>query len=275
VYPGQCGAGPGEFVRVGGRRLRVRRTGYGPPLLLLNGVAMSLATWDPLVRELDGFDCIGVAVPGFLEPGRSQPVLTMRGFATLIRDLLDQLGVERADVLGLSFGGMVAQQLALDAPERVGSLVLVSTSCGLGGVPSNPLSWWNAVLQDGSPLSAVWGPLWLARQWTAVLRREFGAGWAHGLSLDGLAQQFASAALWSSLPWLPKLEQDVLIVAGTADALVPPQNANILASRMPRSQIYRVGGGGHLCLLDRVGEVGPVIAEFLRSGETAAIDEAV
>lgn len=275
MYPGQRSVAPGEYVRVGGRRLRVRRSGFGPPLVLLNGVAMSLATWEPVVRQLDGFECIGLAVPGFLEPGRSQPVLTMRGFATLTRDLLDQLGIERADVLGLSFGGMVAQQLALDDPARVGRLVLVSTSCGLGGVPSNPVSWWNALLQDGWPPSTAWGPLWLARQWDAVLRREFGAGWTHGPTLDGLTQQFVAASMWSSLPWLPKLAQDVLVVAGTVDALVPPENANILASRIPRAQVYRVRGGGHLCLLDRVGEVGPVIAEFLRSCETAAIDETV
>lgn len=273
MYSGQRRARSGELVRVGGRRLRVRRTGTGPPLVLLNGVAMSLATWEPLVRELDGFECIGLAVPGFMDPGRAEPVVTMRGFAALTCDVLDRLGVERADVLGLSFGGMVAQQLARDAPERVDNLVLVSTACGLGGVPSNPVSWWNAVLEGGWPMSSAWGPAWLARQWSEVLRREFGASWTHGLSLDGLTQQFLAASMWSSLMWLPKLTQDVLVVAGTADPLVPPENATILASRIPRAETYRVRGGGHLCLLDQVSEVGPVIAEFLRSRQATAFDQ--
>ena len=235
---------------------------------------MSLSTWEPVVGYLQGFECIGVAVPGFMEPGGLQPVLTMRGFASLICDLLDELGVDSADVLGVSFGGMVAQQLALDAPARVRRLVLISTSCGLGGVPSNPLSWWNALVQGGRS-STSWGPLWLARQWIAVMRREFGAGWAYGLALDGLMQQFAAAAMWSSLLRLPRLAQEVLVITGTADALIPPQNASILVSRMPRAQLYRVDGGGHLCLLDRAREVGPVIANFLRSNQTATIDEAV
>ena len=64
------------------------------------------------------------------------------------------------------------------------------------------------------------------------------------------------------------------MIAGTADALVPFANASILASRIPRAQTYTVYGGGHLCLLDRAAEVGPVIAAFLRSLELTAIDEA-
>jgi pimeloyl-ACP methyl ester carboxylesterase len=63
------------------------------------------------------------------------------------------------------------------------------------------------------------------------------------------------------------------VITGTADALVPAANASILASRMPRAQIHRVDGGGHLCLLDRAAEVGPVVAAFLGSLERTAINE--
>jgi poly(3-hydroxyoctanoate) depolymerase len=113
---------------------------------------MSLATWSPLERHLDGFDRIRVGMPrngGFLA---QQPLLTMRNFASLAGDLLDHLDIERADVLGLSFGAMVAQQLAHDMPTRVRRLVLVSTSCGLAAAPGNPVSWWFAMLADtGTP----------------------------------------------------------------------------------------------------------------------------
>jgi pimeloyl-ACP methyl ester carboxylesterase len=64
-----------------------------------------------------------------------------------------------------------------------------------------------------------------------------------------------------------------LVITGTADALVPAANARILASRMPRAQIHRVHGGGHLCLLDRAAEVGPVVSAFLRSLKHTAINE--
>jgi pimeloyl-ACP methyl ester carboxylesterase len=236
-------------------------------------MGMSLAAWRPFLRHLRGFECIEVAVPGSAATVARQPVLTMPKFAALARGLLDRLDIARADVLGLSFGGLVAQQLAYDAPTRVRGLVLVSTSCGLGGVPSNPASWWNAMLSGVWPPSARQGPQRLARRWSRVIQRELHAGWTTSPRLGGLAEQIAAASLWSSLGWLPRLTQETLVITGTADALVPAANASILASRMPRAQIHRVPGGGHLCLLDRAAEVGPVVSAFLRSLERTAINE--
>ena len=116
-----------RLIRVGGRKLLVRRSGTGPPILLLTGMGMSLAAWTPFLRHLRGFECIEVAVPGSGGTVARQPVLTMPKFAALARGLLDRLDIARADVLGLSFGGLVAQQLAYDAPTRVRGLVLAST----------------------------------------------------------------------------------------------------------------------------------------------------
>ena len=262
-----------RLIRVDGRQLLVRRSGTGPPILLLTGMGMSLAAWTPFLRHLRGFECIEVAVPGSGATVARQPVLTMPKFAALARGLLDRLDIARADVLGLSFGGLVAQQLAYDAPTRVRGLVLASTSCGLGGVPSNPASWCNAMLSGVWPPSGGQGPQRLARRWSRVIQRELGAGWATGPRLGGLAEQIAAASLWSSLGWLPRLTQETLVITGTADALVPAANASILACRMPRAQIHRVHGGGHLCLLDRAAEVGPVVSAFLRSLERTAINE--
>lgn len=257
-----------EKIRVGGRRIRVRRFGAGRPVLLLNGVAMGLGTWEPIAGHLDGFECLGVAIPGSIENLGAQPVVTMRGFASLTAGLLDALDLDRVDVLGVSFGGLVAQQLAHDAPGRVGKMVLASTHCGLGAVPSNPLSWWNALVADGATPVDLMDPLWWPRQWSNVARREFGAGWEYGPRFNGLLAQFAAASTWSSLPWLTQLTNDTLVITGTADALIPPENSDILAARLPNADLYRVRGGGHLCLVDRADELGPVVAKFLSAGDT-------
>lgn len=235
---------------------------------------MSSAAWTPLERHLGGFDRIRIGLPGAGGMLSRQPLLTMRDFASLVGSLFDQLDIERADVLGLSFGGMVAQQLAHEMPAQIRSLVLVSTTCGLGGEPSNPASWWNAMLADAWMSPYAWTPYGLVHQWSQVMMREFGAGWATGPRLKGFLEQTVAATQWSSLRWLPQLTQQTLVITGTADALVPVGNASILASRIPRAQTYTVNGGGHLCLLDRAVEVGPVIAAFLRSLEATAIDDA-
>ena len=125
-----------RLIKVGRHHLRVRRSGAGPPLLLLNGMGMSSAAWLPLERHLGGFDRIRIGLPGAGGMLARQPLLTMRNFASLAGSLFDQLAIERADVLGLSFGGMVAQQLAHDMPAQIRNLVLVSTSCGREGIPA-------------------------------------------------------------------------------------------------------------------------------------------
>jgi pimeloyl-ACP methyl ester carboxylesterase len=262
--------GSNQLVRVGGRRIRVSRTGAGPAVLLVNGMGGSLVTWRPLVRYLQGYECVAVALPGCPSVTSWRPVLTMRRFAALASDLLDVLGIERADVLGFSFGGMVAQQLALDAPERVGRLGLISTSCGLGAVPSNPAAWWSAILADVPPPS--FDPVWFARQWRRTMRSQFGPGGLNSLWLNESAQQIAAASRWSSLSWLHRLSHKTLTIAGTADALVPSINATILASRIPDARTFLVRGGGHFCVLDRVAETGPVIADFLNASALTALD---
>ena len=234
---------------------------------------MSSAAWLPLERHLGGFDRIRIGLPGAGGLLARQPPLTMANFASLVGSLFDRLDIERADVLGVSFGGMVAQQLSHDVPDRVRNLVLVSTSCGLGGVPSNPASWWSALLADDPAMPMAWNPYGWVHRWPQLINREFGAGWGTGPRLKGFVEQIVSAAPWSSLPWLDQLMQPALVVAGTADALVPFGNAGILASRIPRAQTYTVHGGGHMCLLGRAAEVGPVITAFLRSSESTTSDE--
>lgn len=268
-----------HLVKVGRHHIRVRRSGSGSPLLLLNGMGMSTAAWQPLERHLSGFERIKVGLPGAGGALARQPLLTMRHFAALAAGVIDELDLEQTDVLGLSFGGMVAQQLAHDRGTRVRGLVLVSTSCGLGGEPSTPASWWNALLTDSVPSGYPWNPYEFAHRWSQVMMREFGAGWATGPRLKGFVEQTVAATPWSSLPWLPELTQQTLIVAGTADALVPVSNAATLAARLPHAQTHLVPGGGHLCALDRAAEVGPVIANFLRSlqargsSDAAAVNE--
>jgi poly(3-hydroxyoctanoate) depolymerase len=129
------------LLRINGLRISYRVEGHGPPLLLLQGIGASLDLWAPLVREIsDVRTTIAYDHPG---SGRSDHPLrpvSMRFYADVARQVVERLGHERADVLGFSFGGMVAQQLARDRPGRVARLVLVGTSCGWGAVPCSPLA---------------------------------------------------------------------------------------------------------------------------------------
>ena len=129
-----------EFVRVGDLMLRVARRGSGPPLLLINGIGAPIEMWEPLARRLDGRELITFDLPG---SGQSRPPaapMRMSGFARVVLGLLDALGQQRVDVLGYSFGGLVAQELARRAPARVRRLVLCATAAGVPSVPASPVA---------------------------------------------------------------------------------------------------------------------------------------
>ncbi len=121
-------------LRIRGLRLHVREAGDGPPLLLVNGIGAHVGMWRPLEQTLPDIRVISYDAPG---TGRSEtPLLplTIPALAGLAEGVLDALGCEQVDVLGYSFGGIVAQHLARRAPERIRRLVLAATTPGWGGV---------------------------------------------------------------------------------------------------------------------------------------------
>lgn len=257
-----------EMVAVGRQRLRTRIRGSGPPLLLLSGMWGKLELWEPLEEHLVGFETIAFDLPG--TGGSSFPRIlpTMSSLARLTGALLDTLGYRRVHVLGLSFGGMLAQELVRHAPDRVQRLVLAATIHGLGAIPPKPRA-----------LGALLNPC--PRRTARRVAALYG-GQSHLLrrlprgqlsSLPGYLWQTAALASWTSLPWLRCLRPPTLVLAADDDPLVPLANARILASRIPRSQLHVVRGSGHLFLFERPRELAALIGAFLHAPQAAIREE--
>ena len=266
------------FARVDGHLLRVSIRGDGRPLLLVMGLGGNIEMWRPLEDALvqHGIQTIAYDAPG---TGESPPRLVPLRVPRLARQaarLLDVLGIPQADVLGVSFGGAVAQQLALDNPKRVKRLVLASTSVGLGGVPGNPL----ALALLATPLRyyspsffrrtahLLYGPLEADGDGDSdgeLLQAQVNARRARPPTMWGYASQLTAAAGWTSLPWLHRIRTPVLVLSGDADPIVPPVNARILAARLPNAELEIARGAGHLLLMQRAPTVATRISEFLAS----------
>ena len=268
-----------RVLQVGGLRLRVRESGAGRPVLLLNGIGAHVGMWRPIEDALGGVRVIAFDAPG---TGRSQtpPLpLTLAGHARIAERVLDALGYEQVDVLGYSFGGLVAQHLARRAPHRVRRLVLAATTPGWGGVSgsmramihiSTPLRYYSRAYYERSIGSLVGGrartdAAWLARHGEERMR--------HPPDPLGYAWQLAALSVPpGSLPWLHELPQPTLVVTGDDDPLLPAVNSLLLAERIPGARLLLAPGEGHLLLLDPDSAAHAVIRDFLTSAEPARSD---
>jgi poly(3-hydroxyoctanoate) depolymerase len=263
------------FIEVAGLRLRVGRRGAGRPLLLITGIGAHMDMWAPFARLADDRELIAFDAPGAGLSQRPRLPLRMPDLARIVEELLDALALERVDVLGYSFGGAVAQELARHAPDRVRRLVLCATGPGLGGSPPRPA----AALMLATP-ARYYHPRLLALTVPHIaggrtarepdaLTSQAAARLHRPPDPLGYAYQLYAVAGWSSLPWLHRVGHPTLVVAGEDDPSVPVRNARLLAARLPDARLHVVDGGGHLFLLDEPENVVGPIRNFLDQDEPA------
>ena len=251
-----------QIMQVGGRQLRVAirpGTGTGPPLLLCNGIGMRLEALRPFVDALDpAIEVIRFDPPG--TGGSQLPSLPYRftTLALLLREMLQNLGHQQADVLGISWGGGLAQQFALLNPRRCRRLILVATSTGPQTmVPPNPLPpVKNLILRR-------WGDLWggSAKTDPDALARALHKARISPLSIGYLYQNTAALG-FTTLPLLPLIRQRTLVLTGDQDPIIPVANGRILAAGIPHATLH-VYHGGHVELVTRPGLLTPLITSFL------------
>jgi len=246
----------------------------GPPLLLINGLGANLGLFEPFLDALDkvGGQKIGTIcfdVPGVGKSPLPRFPLRFRGLARLVAQMLDVLGHQEVDVLGISWGGGLAQQFAHQYPGRCRRLILASTSTGGISMPGkftvltkllSPRRYFDPSYMETIAPFLYGGSFQehpeLARTHAQLIRAPHGLGY-YGQLLAGVG--------WSSILWLHNLRQPTLILAGKDDSIVPPINARIMARLIPNATL-KVFKGGHLFALTEKEQVALLVHEFLRKG---------
>jgi poly(3-hydroxyalkanoate) depolymerase len=262
----------GHVLRVGVRRGNRAR----PPLLIFNGIGANIELVEPFLDALEGAEAIIFDVPGV--GGSPAPTLPYRPstLARLSARLLDQLGHQQVDVLGLSWGGALGQQFAFQQGKRCRRLVLAATSPGHLMVPGKLSGLLKMATprryRDSDYMTRVAGDLYggaLRRSPALVLEHLRHVRWS---SDYGYYLQLIAGLGWSSLPWLPFLSQPTLVMAGTDDPIVPVANGHILAKLIPDARLVTIDDG-HLFLVTSAGESAELISEFLQSEPTEKGEE--
>jgi pimeloyl-ACP methyl ester carboxylesterase len=185
--------------------------------------------------------------------------------ATIVREL----GYHRVSVLGVSYGGAVAQELAFRHADLVDRLVLAATSFGIGTMPgrlsalallATPYRYYSR-----SHLKAIAPRLYGGRigREPALLDRHAYSRLGHAPSVRGYLWQMAAIASWSGLPFLRRIRAPVLVLAGDDDPIVRTLNARILAALIPNARLHVIRGAGHLFLIDEAHRSAKLIRDFL------------
>jgi poly(3-hydroxyalkanoate) depolymerase len=260
--------GEERYVNAGGQRIRVNvRHGTGVPLVVCNGIGASLEVLDPFVEQLD-CTVVRFDVPG---TGGSPTSLLPYAFpylAWVLGRVLSKLGIGVVDVLGLSWGGALAQQFAFQNPRRCRRLVLVATGTGLFMVPGHPRILTKMItprrFSDPDYAASIAGELYGGTVRThgedvaKLFVRQLHAG-----SKIGYLHQLLAGSVWTSLFALPAVRQRTLIVQGTDDPIIPVINARIMNALLPHSRLH-LHSGGHIDLVHNAPQLAPVIEKFLR-----------
>ena len=267
-----------EMMQAGGRTLRVAHWRLNEPsdhapVLFFNGIGANIEAVAPLAERLVERAFIMFDMPGTGEsPDPAVPYnpFTMSWTATQI---LDQLGIPEADVMGISWGGAMAQHFALQHPGRTRRLVLAATTAGMLMVPGNPA----ALTKMANPRRYIDAEFMNEHFMTLYggMTKRPGSKAQHIGRLKppsprGYLYQLIAMMGWTSLPALPFLDKEVLIMMGDEDQIVPLVNGKILKAAIRNSQLEVFAGGGHLFLLTHADESTASLRKFLDAPLTQA-----
>lgn len=266
-----------EFTNevVGGRTLRVARWRWDepsehPPLLFFNGIGANIEAVTPLADALHDRAFITFDMPGVGES--PDPLVPYNPFLMSwhASDLLERFGVPLVDVMGVSWGGAMAQHFALQHAGQVRKLVLAATTAGMLMVPGKL----GALSKMADPRRYV-DPAFMEKHFRTLYGGLTGGKDEHISRLKppsprGYLYQLLCMLGWTSVPALPFMKAETLIMMGEEDAIVPLINGKILNTLIPGSRLETFPEGGHLFMLTHKDRTVALLREFLTETQAEA-----
>ncbi len=241
---------------------------HEPPLLLCNGIGVSFEVLQPFADALHPHrGIVRFDVPGVGGSPLPPHPYTVAGLASWVTALMASLGHRRFDVLGLSWGGGLAQQLAVQSPRKVRRVVLAATGTGWMMKPAHP-SVLATMLTPRRHRDPAYAAAIAPHIYGGSIRTDpqRGARLLHAATRSGPKRgyyyQLLAMTGWASLPFLGLLRQPTLVLGGTDDPIIPVANPRMQARLIPRARLH-LYDGGHLGIVTEAEELAPVVDAFL------------
>lgn len=256
------------FVENQGAKIYWDEQGQGEPILLIMGLGWPSTMWHrtrPILAaryRTIAFDNRG-AGRSDVPPGP----YSMASMASDAAAVLDAAGAQRAHVLGASMGGMIAQEFALQYPERVHSLVLACTACGGPHATQAAPEVIQVLLnRTGTPAEraeAVVPFIYDAATPRARIDEDLAILSKNYVTPEGYAAQLQGILAWEAYTRLPQIHIPTLVIHGLTDRLVPAANSDLVASRIPGAQLVKIPNASHIFMTDQPDAAHHSILEFL------------
>ncbi|MGE5281341.1 MAG: alpha/beta fold hydrolase [Chloroflexota bacterium] len=243
-------------VDASGTELHYLRGGEGEPLLLIQGMSATHLTWGrPFLDEMErSFECIVFDNRGMGLSGEAEMPFTIADMATDTAALLDALELETAHVVGISMGGMIAQELALAHPERIRTLTLGATYCG---GPEGTLMAPEDLQMLGAAMASGDRDRVFRAMWEINMSPDFRADESRYAAFAKMAsalpapkevilQQMRACGFHDTSERLGSLAPPTLVIHGDADRLLGLGNGRQIASLIPGARLEMLAGVGHM-----------------------------
>lgn len=266
------------FARANGIELYYEQAGSGERLLFISGTGADLRRSPRLSNgpQFSVFELLEYDQRGLGQSAVPSGPYTMADYADDAASLLEAVGWHTCLVLGVSFGGMVAQELAIRHPERVRRLVLACTSAGGTGGASYPLHELvgldaQAALETRFPLlDTRWDAAWRADhpEMVALITEGFRLGEADGRPADGPLLQLEARSHHDTSRRLDRIGCPTLVCGGRYDGIAPPANSEFLAAHIPGAELALFDGGHAFFMQDPTAV--PAMLAFLGSTSRTA-----
>ena len=249
-----------------------REAGAGDPVIFLHGLGGTRSAWGPQLRGLsDEFRCIAWDMPGY---GDSEPQtpLTYAGIADALAAFINELGLDKPDLVGLSFGGMHALHTAIRHPDQVGRLVLADSSPAFGMDGTTREEWTAARL---APLDRGETPAdaaeYVVDMITAIKLtgqvRDEAVGAFGEISPEGFRAAVDCLPSNDVRPELASIEHETLVIVGELDEETPVSYAKVLSDGMPNAELVVLDGVGHLTPAEDPIRFNDHVRRFLMTGQ--------
>lgn len=240
--------------------------GRGPTVLMLHGIGGSSASFAAQLDELaQGHHVVAWDAPGYASSADPDTAPGMAGYAETVAGLVNEIG-EAVHLVGASWGGVIALELALQRPEMLRSLVLVSASRGSGrdAAAAERVRRRAAVLKQQGPeaFARKRAPQLLSKQASAAQVEQVAAQMAAAIRLRGYDYAAQSMADTDHSPRLREVTTPTLVLCGTDDRITGPEESKALANGIPEAVYVSVEGAGHLLPQERPTSVSTWISCF-------------